>query len=490
MKPKALLSYRHDLPPEIAGRDALIAAIEAKQKLELVYDKLVTEVGDSVTAFMEELIAARCVFLFISEDYFKSAYTLFELIAINEHEEVGRKTILPVCLTEHILDVRDYTIIKAHWDNNPEIRDVLATLLRRSGRVGNEQPDSDAMWTRINKAWEDVVFGYLNTLRCNAAVYDLNALIDGVVNTAVSSSLQQIDRIKADHRTMIVEQISYILEDHPKIRHNLARSSSELRRLNDLSDLEFAKCFLSETGEATRSIGSLTNAAGKLKESVGGNNEEWVNLFRGIQQFCGYLLVNSIDPVWWFNHELELRRQTLHCVTTSGYKLDDPAFVEVVISKELLSRNELNSPSFVHDPNGTGKVVPGRGIAHKDYNNMLMFDAVSVDAVAYTLLAGIHQDLHRKPNVPDNVDDLIRMIKERAVAYKNERSQRPVYYIVSHDYLCQLKAQEWFPGFEETLKGNLQFICCDQDTLSGAGSAAVESQTQLLSSVGHLLNLR
>lgn len=489
MKPKAFLSYRHNLPPEIAGKAALIDAVDKQQKLELVYDKSVTEVGDSVTAFMEELIAARCVFLFISEDYFKSAYTLFELIAINEHPEVKAKIILPVCLSEQMLGVYDYSDIKSHWESHQETRDVLATLLQTSGISDGKTRNDDASWHLINKAWKEIVFGYLNTLRDNNATYSVNALIDQVVSKAGDESKIAIDGIRAHHRSLVLEEISFIFDAAPVIKDTLTKSSRTLRRLGSLENSEFAKHFLSDTGVASRSLGDLTSASKQIRDSVGKNSTEWRDLFQDIQQLCGCLLLNTIDPVWWFNNELELRRQAQHCVTASGYLLDHPAFVEVVISKELLSRGELHSPKFSHDPKGTGDVVPGRGSADDDYNNMLMFDAVNVNAVAHTLLAKIHQDLHKSTSAPNDIDGLMSAIKDRAEAYKNSSDQRPVYYIVSHDYLTQLKGQDWFSAFEKALKGNLQFICCSQDTLSDSGKAAVESQTLLLSAVGLLLDL-
>lgn len=489
MKPKAFLSYRHNLAPEIAGKEALIQAIEADQTLDLVFDKSVTEIGDSVTAFMEELIAARCVFVFVSEDYFKSAYTLFELIAVHRHEEAARKMILPVCLSEQMIGVYDYTDIETYWHSNQSVQDVLATLLRTSGRTGGRTLTSAEMLAMIREAWEAIVFPDLNKLRNCDAAYDVTALIQKVVADYAQNAAAECEKTTAHHHNLIAEEIGFLLEDHPVIKAELMKVSRPLRRAGSLDNVEFAKRLLSDSGEAARTLGDLTNAARQIRETLGKDSADWRRVFKDIQQLCGCLLLNSIDPVWWFNQELELRRQAAHCVTGNGYQLDHASFVEVVVSKELLSRGEMSSPSFAHDPKGTGGVVPSGGVADYDYNNMMMFDAVNVDAVAHSLLGDIHQDLLRSTQVPKDVDQLIREVKDRAVAIKNASYQRPVYYIVSHDYLQQIQAQPWFAEFETLLKGSLQFICCSQQTLSDNGSATKESQTQLLSAVGLLLDL-
>lgn len=495
MKPKAFLSYRHNLLPEVAGKEILAKIIDEQQKLELVFDKSVTVIGDSVVAFMKELIAARCVFLFISEDYFKSAYTLFELIAVSEYgastgdSTTDQKIILPICLTERMLDVKDYTAIKAHWNTDVKTRDVLATLLRTSGRSDGVTPDSDAMWRRIEQAWNDIVFGYLNTLRDMEAPHDVNVLINQVVEEANQAAVKATEETYASHKALLVEEVTYLLEERPLIRKQLTKSARYLREQQKLDDEAFSEHLLSDTIEVAKLLGELTGAAAKIRDSLGRNSPEWREVFQDIQQLSGCLLLNTIDPIWWFNHELELKRQSQECVTGSGYILDHPAFVEVVISKELLSSAELHSPKFKHDPRGKEVVVPGRGDADGDYNNMMMFDAVSVDAMAQTLLGQIHQDLHPSSSAPADKIELIREISDRAEAYKNVSNQRPVYYIVSHKYLQQLTSAEWFPDFEKALKGNLQFICCNQDTLSNAGSATKESQTLLLSTIGLLLDL-
>ena len=489
MKPKVFLSYRHNLAPEIAGKEVLIQTVDADQTLDLVFDKSVTVVGDSVTAFMEELIATRCVFVFISEDYFKSAYTLFELIAVHRHEEAARKMILPVCLSEQMIGVYNYTDIETYWHSNQSVQDVLATLLRTSGRSAERVLSSTEMLAMIREAWEAIVFPYLNTLRDSDAAYDVTALIQKVVADYAQHAATECEKTKAGHHNLIAVEIGYLLEDHPVIKAELIKVSRPLRSSRSLVNVEFAKRLLGDSGEAARSLGELTNAARQIRETLGKDSEEWRRVFKGIQQLCGCLLLNTIDPVWWFNQELELRRQAEHCVTGSGYQLDHASFVEVVVSKELLSRGEMSSPSFSHDPKGTGGVVPSAGVADYDYNNMMMFDAVNVDAVAHSLLGDIHQDLLRSTQVPQDVDQLMKDIRDRAKGIKNASYQRPVYYIVSHDYLQQVQAQPWFTEFETLLKGSLQFICCNQQTLSDNRGATKESQTQLLSAVGLLLNL-
>ena len=80
----AYLSYRCKESRDIEARDRL-KALCSEKNITLRYDENCTEDGDSLIEFMEDLTSARCVFLFLSPEYFQSAYTLFELIKIKSH---------------------------------------------------------------------------------------------------------------------------------------------------------------------------------------------------------------------------------------------------------------------------------------------------------------------------------------------------------------------------------------------------------------------
>lgn len=485
MKPKAFLSYRHNLQPEIAGKDALIAAIDAQQKLELVYDKSVTELGDSVTAFMEELISARCIYLFISKDYFESAYTLFELITISEHEEADKKVILPVCLSEEMINIYDYTSVKVFWDKNRATRDALGLLLSGSGRSRQLIPDHDAMWERIYKAWLTIVNPYLHELKKQQEPSDPNSLICQSVDKSSRLIVEAIRNTEANDVKIIRAGIAKLIEKQPLLKAKLVE---QLEKPEDIDTTCLAEALLMMPGED--SIPELTTAATRLKALLGKSSLEWRELFFDIQQISGCLLLKTIDSVWWFEHELELRCQARQGITASGFSLDHHAFVEVIVSKELLSVGSLKSPRFTLGRSGSKEIViPGGAQVDTDYNTMMFFEAVDINATAQHLLGSIYEDLVKSAAPACDAEELISEIKYSAISHKKISGKRPVYYIVSEGYLKQVKAQKWFPKFESALKGSLQFVCWNQETLADSGQVTLEDQNQLIHDFQRLLLL-
>lgn len=492
MKPRAFLSYRHNYDPEVTAKDRLETAINAQQKVELIFDKSVTEVGDCVIEFMRELIAARCIFLFISEDYFKSPYTLFELISISEHPEIESKIILPICVSSQMLRVFDFQQIKNYWDDHPEHYQTLDHLFRYQ-QMDLPKFDKEALWRRIDDAWLSHIFKYLNKLWDGEIAGDIPSLINQSVEELSHSATEKIKATSDYHRKIIKEQIIDLLNHQSVLVGRLAR---ELGLPRNAVTAQVVDALVLDSAMSAQPIGCLTSAARDLKTMlISANPMDWKDAFQDIQQICGLLLLNTIDPQWWFNHELELGLQMQQGVIGEGYKLEDVAFVEVIISKELITQNSYSSLGFVLSPDNPDKVVSHQNNVNDGYNNML-FDGVSGDAVAVTLLGKIHQDLLPSTSIPNDAEGIIadiekytENIKNAAAAIKEASRQRPVYYIVSGSYLEQLKQQVWFPEFQEKLKGSLQFICCTEETIAGSGQATKESQKLLLSQVALLLKI-
>jgi len=484
MKPRAFLSYRHDFTAEIAAKDTLVAALNIQQNVELIFDKSVTEVGDCVIEFMDELIAARCVYLFISEDYFKSAYTLYELILISEHPAADKKIILPICLSSQMLSVYDFQQLRDYWDDNPEIHAIMDHLFRYQTASPSSSLDSEALWEKVEGAWLKLIFPYLNTLWEAESLGNVGSLINQSVAKLSERVSEESNAVANHHRGILKNQIARLLDCHPFFIKRLAR---ELGQPQDSQTIVLVGMLVLDSSLASQSIGHINAAAVSFREIYAKDTIEWKDAFQDIQQICGYLLINCINPHWWFNHELELGLKMQQGVIGSGYTLEASAFVEVVISKELITEATPPSPLFKVD-GSSGLAVPNHKGTNGGYDNML-FDGVSEKAVTATLLGKIHQDLVRSTSPPENIQSLIKEISERAASIKNATQQRPVYYIVSGKYLEALTEQDWFPEFQEKLKGKLQFICCNEDTMAGAGAATQEPQSQLLSSIANLLNI-
>ena len=491
MKPKAFLSYRHNLDPEIAGKEVLIQAVEVDQKLELVFDKSVTKAGNSVTEFMEELIAARCVFVFITQDYFESAYTLFELVTTSEYGDTGennnldQKIIIPICLSEEMINIYDHTKVKAFWNDNEEVRDALGLLLSGSNRSTSLIPSSDQMWERLYRAWLKVIDPYLHELRSSKDACDYQTLIKRAVDKSLCNIDETIKRNAANDYQLIKKGIIAFFDKEPSFKIALAE---QLERAHDFDSACLTDELLEMPGED--SIPFVVGASKNVRSSFGKDSQQWRQFFIEIQHISGFLLLNTIDSAWWFNHELELRRQAQQGITSQGFKLDHHAFVEVIISKELLASGSLKSPRFCLGTSGSKEVViPGGSQADTDYNTVMFFDAINVNATAQQLLGGIYQDLVKSTAPAYDKDELISEIKYAAKSQMKSSGKRPVYYIVSEGYLNDLKGQKWFPEFQKELTGIMQFICWNQKTLSDSGPVTLEDQRQLLHDFRQLLNL-
>ena len=127
----AYLSYRCNIDRDTQARDKL-KALCSKPNITLRYDESETGEGDSLIKFMEDLTSARCVFLFLSPEYFQSAYTLFELIRINEWADLDSRFILPLRVCNNIID-KYRTAAKEFWFSKQAEadRDKLADMLNQ-----------------------------------------------------------------------------------------------------------------------------------------------------------------------------------------------------------------------------------------------------------------------------------------------------------------------------------------------------------------------
>jgi len=162
----AFLSYRHRNPNAIQARDCLKQLCLDSEEITLLYDEDVTKEGDNLIHFMEDLVDARCVFIFIDPDYFHSSYTLFELISISEQVGFDKRFVHPVRLSEDMVTYTR-TEAKTFWNDakNEKIRVELGRLLEKTNRLnGHELDNFDAMWDRVDQAWTKLVTGYLDEL--------------------------------------------------------------------------------------------------------------------------------------------------------------------------------------------------------------------------------------------------------------------------------------------------------------------------------------
>ena len=129
----AYLSYRQKNPENTEAIQMLEKQC-ATCRIDLIYDKKELEEGASIKAFMNEIGAARCVYILLTPAYFESSYTLYELISIHQWAALDKRFVFPNRVTEKVSSYL-WTEIECYWQADETIRNELARLL---GFAANE----------------------------------------------------------------------------------------------------------------------------------------------------------------------------------------------------------------------------------------------------------------------------------------------------------------------------------------------------------------
>jgi hypothetical protein len=461
----AYLSYRCNNPRDIAARHKLKNLCK-EQNIALRYDESETEQGDSLIHFMEDLTAARCIFLFLSPDYFQSAYTLFELVSINERADLGQRFILPLRLTESMVTYQ-WTAAKNYFNDNPAVRNELARLLKV------ENDNHDAIWLRINEAWETIIFKYLD--RLNVSLEHPEA--EGKLIDLLKESSQQVKAVIFEAKQNLHETISKNILKILKNKHIPRDQLAEVLQLDSAASIED----ITESGILAKSVSTVLDMLYKLstqrKKQLCASSDAWDEYLYDVEQLCGWLLLKTVDPIWWFQNQLLLQRSASQSITGS-FKLQQPAYIEVLIARSLLQRAQYSLDEFE-----TIKPV-------SEEHDVMLFDAISFDAADAQLLSPIYKDLRKANKAPQDVQRLLADIVLTARALIGSRDGKPIYYIVSETYLKSLKSRSWFTETEQKLKGCLQFICCVKESSSPVDQPCIEEQDILLEKVANILRLK
>ncbi len=458
----AYLSYRCKNPQDIAARDKLQNLCK-QQNISLRFDENQTEQGDSLIEFMEDLTAARCVFLFLSPDYFQSsAYTLFELICIHENADLNQRFILPLRLTESMVTYV-WTDAKLYFEGNNKVQNELIRLLKKYNF------NTDNLWQRIDAAWNAIIFPHLDIL--NGALENqhnaLEALL-GKTKTAISQAITQSTKTLRD---TLVSKISAILNRKHINADDQLRAELSLRANDNTDKIASHLVEKTEVGEA---IAILTRVLEEKKVLLDAN--EWKACFFDAEQLCGWLILNSVDPTWWFHNEKKLDKTTKTSISGS-IALHDKNYIEVVISRcfEKAAR-------YILDSNKQPKPAGNK-------NDVMCFDASTPKAKIDELLTSIYKDLFGVEPSKD-IDILKKVIARAKTNYKNQ--QKPVYYLVTADYLAMWEsvAKDFSDEDVKELAGCMQFICCDKPAKPNERQASIEDQTQLLDQIAYFLSLQ
>ena len=455
----AYLSYRCKEARDRAARDRL-EVLCSETNITLRYDESETEEGDSLIEFMEDLTSARCVFLFLSPEYFQSAYTLYELIKINEQADLDKRFIIPLRLSEAMVD-KYRTQAKQFWFS-PQAeadRNKLADLLK--------EVNHEVLWQRIDAAWESIVKPYVNDKHASLESPKGDEALDELLRKTQAAITDAINKSTNILHTTLKDRIKAILDQKNINADDMFRNELGLFPSEDI-----VTKLVTET-KVSEAIAILTRVVENKKVLLVNNPAIWTACFYDAIQLCGWLLLNSVDPAWWFCNEVKLKNIAKTSISSS-FSLQDRNYIEIVISRSLFKNARYT----------LGKNNQPKPASHQKHD-VMCFDAQS-SATKEALLTGIYRDIVGEPS--GNIDLLSKIVLRAKTHHKTEKGKF-IYYLVKSEYLKVLQNASWYPEVQVQLAGYLQFICCDQPAKPNERSASVEDQEQLLDQIANLLSL-
>ncbi|MDT4329106.1 toll/interleukin-1 receptor domain-containing protein [Methylomonas sp. MV1] len=466
----AYLSYRCKLERDIDARNKLKAICET-QGIKLVYDEDETKEGDSLIKFMDDLTSARFVFLFLSPEYFKSGYTMYEFVSLYEFESFEQRWILPVRLCENMVEKIRPTIQNFWFSNKTESGEARYKFCD----LAKCSEDKNTLWNRINQAWDKGPKKFLDEKHTSLESVDADKHLEELA----TSVHETVKNHKIESSKLLQEKVAGEIEQLLKNRNiRLAHLTKALKLSEAASDQAIAS-FLVNQLNAITALNALIKVTLESDLSMQVRSDAREKFFDDMEQVCGWLLINTVDPEWWFQNELRLISKRPRGITGS-VKLQHRPYLEVVISRGLLRQAQYSL-----DEEGQIKVARRVNDAMT-----LVFDSISPGSTDISLLSDIYIDLTRADRVPQDPKDLLVKIERAVLGWYDEDEPAPIFYIVSEFQLELMKSRDWFTGFESRMAGYLQFICCDILKDTDQLQASKEDQVLLLEKVANILRLR
>ena len=475
----AFLSYRHKNDSSILARNELKDLCAKTGEIKLIYDVDVTVEDDSLIAFMEDLVGSRCVFVFLDPDYFESSYTLFELISINEQDELDKRFVHPVRVTDR-MSTYERTTAKQYWLDNEKIRNETARLLVKTGRLkATEQNDHDALWSRIDSAWSNLIEDPLDHLK-GAAIKDgrptqtLQGCVDKVV-PAINDVKQ--DQLK-DLRDHIKVQITALLNKNTIPLGDLVDELNDPKGNVRKDSANIADHITHDKFLVIDTLAALINVMDAQKTTLGLESTEWESCFYDGEAIAGWLLLLSVDNDWWFEHKHPLVT-SLKERMLDQFPLESKEYAEVVISRSLKQQAKFRV-------NKHGVIEPD----NQKHKALMIYDGCSEGAKETQFLIDIYKDLYGKdPHGELSPSALLDLVLRRARNHKRNARGKAIYYLVSKETKAMLEGFDWYKESKERSDGCLHFIYCDVSNKPYEKSVSSEDQQDLLDQVAILLSL-
>ncbi|TXI21461.1 MAG: hypothetical protein E6Q61_11515 [Nitrosomonas sp.] len=479
---QAYLSYRQNVKENEAAKKILEEYCQANE-IALIYDNKAIKVGGKIKDFMNSIGKARFAFIFLTPNYFESAYTLYELAAIyqlNEKYKDYKRFIVPVITKvddpkqDPKKKVSTYLWTYAedyYWGkktSSKALRNELTHLLNL------KEGEHEEAWTMIRKAWEEIIDPCLGEKQIVFSGKDADGALVRAVNEISGLIKQAVDDQTVKLRAKVKSEIERILSAKFNLLAELKLEVEEKKSQQIHSDQDAAKAVADYWLSECTVEDALSHLIRVYKQAKREKITEWEALYLKGEKLCGWLLILSVDPIWWFNHQLRVDHASAPQVT-KDYVIDHPPFAEVIISRSLLERADYKL--------NKGKVTPANG-----EHNVSLFDGISNHATIEESLIAIYKDIYPPDReLPKGAGELIKDMLTRA---KNNFKTfgKPIYYLMDSMIIELFEKHEEFSKAQPSLAQYIHFIRCNPADKAESPTASGDS-VSLLDLLGMFLEL-
>lgn len=344
-----------------------------------------------------------------------------------------------------------------------------------------KEDDYEAAWQKVKGAWDEIISKFLDSKHSSLEEDGVDDILLGVVSAAWKAADTAVQEEIGQLYKDIQKPIKRILENNPTFFNKLTDEIGDEGFKKNPTAEEMA-IYLVRDNKVKDALINIINVVEELEVRLKSSSKDlWHDCYYDAEQLCGWLFLNTVDPVWWFNHQLKIKQADSKNMRR-GYSLVHPPYVEVIISRSLLK-------PALYDLDEKGRAKP----ANKNKYDVMLFDSISPFATSEQVLGEIYKDLFRLPKknlVEDKFveKDLINGIKIRAknIYLKNGK---PVYYLMEQSIMQLIEDMPWFIENQRDMAEYLQFVCCNVAPKNDDQSPCSD-QEAILDMLAMLLSMR
>ena len=470
MNIRAYLSYRGDDVQE--GEIKMLQEACTVKSIELVWAENETQKGDSFVSFMkDDLTGARFLIIFLSPDYFTTAYTLYEFITVADYISEGSEGLclyfVPVKKTKemtlkYLTSIRN-TIL---YDSGTQAEiEQITSLQNKKWSQEEDKSIRNNIFQKIEAGWDELIKPALeriySSLEENKNHSDFYCEVADLITEQYTKSLQNI-REKA--RGDVTKNLKGLIADTPELKNSLKRALGS----SAISDADIVGKII-EADSMASAVYKVSYALELFQEDSGlqpSDRNTWNSTVSKAKQIAGWLVLLSLSDRWWLhNFHLFESRSRLRVPLAKSHQ----AYGEVIISRSV-----FQAARFVLDEKGG--VVPKRKIQEP-----IIWDG-SQDALMTEFLSPIFRELRRAHVDPANVDEFIELVTQ-TVEGQFTQNKRRSYFLISGKAYKMIAQENWFEEFTSNLAGKLVFIEIDTDDTSCGHDFCKEDISKLLEAV-------